>query len=71
MSLKKLNNKNLKIILPEELKSNLSWENPSIETILYQHNKFYLTDNEKEILKILLFKKSPPLDIRIQVRIKK
>jgi len=52
-----------------EQRKNLNWENPSIESILYQHNKFYFTSDEKKILKNLLFKKPPPLDIRIQVRI--
>ena len=47
-----------------------NWENPQIESILYQHNKFHFTPNEKKILKNLLFKKPPPNDIRIQVRIK-
>ena len=61
-----LNDNNINIDI-----KNINWEDQIIESFLYQHNKFYFTSDEKKILKNLLFKKPPPLDIRIQVRINK
>lgn len=54
----------------EEEKMNLSqitWENTGIK-ILADDNKYLLSRHEKQLLKVLLFKYRPPINLRKKVK---